>query len=88
MLNLKNYDDIIKQFQFNKCDNGSTQVQIILFSKKIAKLMEHFKIFKKDLHSKRGLMDAVNKRKKMLKYIKKNDFIKYKEIINVLNIRK
>ena len=69
-------------------DVGSTQVQIELLSKKIARLSEHFKKFKKDKHSTRGLTKSVNQRKRLLAYLSKNDPKAYNDIIKKLNLRK
>ena len=63
--------DIIKSFAINKNDVGSAEIQIGLLSSKIEKLSTHFKKFKKDKHSTIGLSKSVNKRKKLLSYLKK-----------------
>ena len=64
--------DTIKSLAIHKNDVGSTEVQIGLLTNKITKLSEHFKKFKKDKHSTLGLTKSVNKRKKLLAYLKKN----------------
>ena len=69
-------------------DTGSCEVQIELLSKKITYLSEHFKVHKKDKHSARGLVKAVNQRKNLLKYLKRKKPESYDKIINKLNIRK
>jgi small subunit ribosomal protein S15 len=69
-------------------DVGSTEVQIELLSKKIARLSDHFKKFKKDKHSTMGLAKSVNKRKKLLSYLKRKKPKSYEKIIKQLNLRK
>ena len=80
--------DIVKSLALHKKDVGSTVVQIGLLSEKISKLSEHFKNFKKDKHSAVGLLKAVNRRKKLLDYLKKNKLDSYKNVLSKLNLRK
>ena len=79
--------EIISKFANNEKDTGSAQVQIAVLSERINNLTEHFKLHKHDNHSKNGLVALVNKRKKLLSYLSKKDYKKYKEIIKELNIR-
>ena len=72
----------------NKKDVGSAEVQIGLLSDKIEKLSVHFKKFKKDKHSTVGLTKSVNKRKKLLSYLKKKNPNSYDKIIKQLGLRK
>ena len=69
-------------------DTGSSEVQIAQLTSKIENLSEHIKKSKKDKHSSVGLIKAVNKRKKLLDYLKKNKMETYKEVISKLNLRK
>lgn len=69
-------------------DVGSAEVQIELLTKKIARLSEHFKKFKKDKHSTVGLTKSVNRRKKLLAYLKKKNPDSYNKVIKQLNLRK
>ncbi len=69
-------------------DTGSSEMQISQLTAKIENLSEHIKKFKKDKHSSVGLIKAVNKRKKLLDYLKKNKMETYKEVISKLNLRK
>ncbi len=85
---MKQKKDLIKSLALHKTDVGSTQVQIGLLSEKIKNLSEHFKKFKKDKHSTRGLTKSVNQRKRLLDYLNKNDPKAYLEIIKKLNLRK
>ena len=80
--------DIISSLAINKKDVGSAEVQIGLLSDKIEKLSVHFKKFKKDKHSTMGLSKYVNKRKRLLNYLKKNNPSSYEKIIKQLNLRK
>ena len=80
--------DTIKSLAINSSDVGSSEVQIGLLTDKIEKLSEHFKRFKKDKHSTMGLAKSVNKRKKLLNYLKDNNVKSYQNVIKQLNLRK
>jgi len=80
--------DIIKSLATHNKDVGSTEIQIGLLTNKITKLSEHFKKSKKDKHSTLGLTKSVNKRKKLLVYLKKKNPDSYQKVIKQLNIRK
>ena len=80
--------DTIKSLAINNKDVGSTEIQKGLLTDKIIKLSEHFKKFKKDKHSTLGLTKSVNKRKKLLAYLKKKNSESYQKVIKQLNIRK
>jgi len=80
--------DVISSLRMNEKDVGSSQVQIGTLSAKINYLTEHFKKNKNDKHSTRGLLKAVNQRKRLLEYLKKNNFESYKNILTKLNLRK
>ena len=69
-------------------DTGSSEVQIALLTDKIENLSKHIKQFKKDKHSSVGLLRAVNRRKKLLDYLKKNKIDSYKNVLTQLNLRK
>ena len=85
---MKSKKDITESLALHKKDVGSTAVQIGLLSEKINKLSEHFKNFKKDKHSARGLTKSVNQRKRLLNYLSKNDPKSYGDILKKLNLRK
>ena len=85
---MKSKKEIIKVFAQHKNDVGSTVVQIGLLSEKINKLSEHFKKFKKDKHSSRGLSKSVVQRKRLLSYLSKNNQKAYDDILKKLNLRK
>ena len=84
----KKKKDIIKLLAIHNKDVGSAEIQIGLLTDKITKLSEHFKKFKKDKHSTLGLAKSVNKRKKLLAYLKKRNNESYNKVIKQLNLRK
>jgi len=77
-----------KELATHDSDTGSTEVQIAQLTGKIENLSKHVKEYKKDKHSTVGLLKAVNRRKKLLDYLKKNKIESYKEVISKLNLRK
>ena len=85
---MKTKKNTIKSLALHGKDVGSMEVQIGLLSDKIEKLSSHFKKFKKDKHSKLGLTKSVNKRKKLLSYLKKKNPDSYTKILSQLNLRK
>lgn len=85
---IKKKKDTIKALAINAKDVGSTEVQIGLLTDKISKLSEHFKKFKKDKHSTIGLAKSVNKRKRLLAYLKRKNLDSYSKVIKQLNLRK
>ena len=80
--------DIIKKFGTHTRDTGSPEVQIALLNARINSLTEHFKVHKKDKHSRRGLLFMVNRRRKLLDYLGREDLKRYETIIKKLGIRK
>ena len=78
----------VQELATHKKDTGSSEVQIALLTVKIENLSKHIKQFKKDKHSSVGLLKAVNKRKKLLDYLKKNKIDSYKNVLTKLNLRK
>lgn len=79
---------IVKDFQRDSKDTGSTEVQVALLTEQINTLTEHLKIHKQDKHSKRGLLKMVGKRKKLLTYLASEDLERYRSLIGKLNLRK
>ena len=77
-----------KELQIHDKDTGSSEVQIAQLTGKIENLSKHIKQFKKDKHSSVGLLKAVNKRKKLLDYLKRNKIDSYKNVLSKLNLRK
>ena len=84
----KRKKEIIDSLKINSKDVGSSEVQIGLLSEKINNLADHFKKNKNDKHSTRGLLKAVNQRKRLLEYLKRNNSESYKNILTKLNLRK
>ena len=83
-----NRKKVIKSLATKEKDTGSSEVQIGLLTHKIDKMSEHFKKFKKDKHSSMGLLKAVNRRKRLLEYLKKNNIKSYNNLLTKLNLRK
>ena len=80
--------ELIEKYGKDAKDTGSIEVQIAILTEEIATLTEHFKEHKHDHHSKRGMLKKIGKRRSLLDYLKKNDVVKYREVIKKLNIRK
>jgi len=85
---LKKKKDTIKSLATHDKDVGSAEIQIGLLTDKISKLAEHFKNAKKDKHSAVGMTKSVNKRKKLLSYLKKKNPDSYQKVLKQLNLRK
>jgi len=80
--------EVVEQFRLHQADTGSPEVQVALLSQRIEHLTEHFKIHVKDHHSRRGLLMLVGQRRRLLDYLKKNDYERYRSLIHRLGIRK
>ena len=80
--------DVMKKFGSHPKDTGSPEVQIALLSSQINSLSDHFKMHKKDHHSRHGLLRMVSQRRKLLNYLQREDVNRYKQIIDKLGIRK
>ena len=80
--------EIIKEYQIEKGDTGSPEVQVALLTHNINALQEHFRAHKKDHHSRRGLIRMVNQRRKLLDYLKSKDASRYLELIKRLELRR
>jgi len=78
---------IIKEYQVNNSDTGSSMVQIGLLSERIRSLTDHLKIHKKDFHSRRGLLRLVNKRRKLLMYLKRKNSSVYNSLVKKLKLK-
>ncbi|MDD5269879.1 MAG: 30S ribosomal protein S15 [Candidatus Omnitrophica bacterium] len=79
---------LINNFRQNDKDTGSAPVQIAILTERINMLTEHFKVHKKDHHSRHGLLKLVSQRRKLLEYLKREDSDVYQEILDKLNLRK
>ncbi len=78
----------IQELALHDKDTGSSEIQIALLTEKIEALSKHITSFKKDKHSSVGLLKAVNRRKKLLDYLKRNKIDSYKNVLSKLNLRK
>jgi len=79
---------IINDYQLHDGDTGSAQVQVALLTERINQLAEHFKIHLKDHHSRRGLLMLVNRRRKLLEYLRSQDRVEYQQLLDRLHLRK
>ncbi|MDY6953742.1 MAG: 30S ribosomal protein S15 [Thermodesulfobacteriota bacterium] len=84
----KKKDELINQFKLHDSDTGSPEVQIALLTHRISYLNDHFKIHKKDHHSRRGLLKLVGQRRRLLNYLKAKDVNRYRTLIQALGLRK
>ena len=87
MLTKERKEQIIIEFGVSEHDTGSAQVQIALLTADINELNEHFKVHKKDHHSRRGLLKKIGHRRNLLKYLRENDLEAYRELIAKLGLR-
>jgi small subunit ribosomal protein S15 len=81
-------EDTIQDYRTHDDDTGSPEVQVAIFSKRIAHLTEHLREHKHDYHSRRGLLKLVGKRRRLLKYLQKNDVERYRSLIARLGLRR
>lgn len=79
---------IVKEYQRDKTDTGSPEVQVALLSARISHLSGHLETHKKDHHSRHGLLKMVNRRRKLLDYLRKKNQKKYQELISSLGLRR
>lgn len=86
--NLEQSKELIIKFGKTEKDTGRSEVQIALLTDRIQKLTEHFRSHKKDHSSRRGLLKMVGKRRRLLDYLKKDSFERYREIISSLGLRR
>ena len=80
--------DIIAKYRVHDTDTGSPEVQVALLTQRINELTEHFKVHKKDHHSRRGLLKLVGRRRRLLEYLKRQDVDRYRRTIKRLGLRK
>jgi small subunit ribosomal protein S15 len=80
--------DLIEQYRRHDSDSGSPEVQIAVLTNRISYLTEHFKLHRKDNHSRRGLLELVGRRRRLLDYLRDVDDARYRAIIERLGIRK
>ena len=87
MLDKKRKDKVIEKFRTHKSDTGSTEVQIALLTEEIRLLTGHLKKHKKDVSSRRGLIRKVSQRRRLLRYLEREDEKRFNKILKVLEIR-
>ena len=87
-LSSENKSSIVKEYSRGEADTGSPEVQVALLSARITELTDHFGEHKKDHHSRQGLLRMVNKRRKLLDYVKSKDNERYRELISRLGLRR
>ncbi len=78
---------IIDEFRTHPGDTGSPEVQVALLTRRIQYLTEHFKSYKKDYHSRRGLLRLVGRRRRLLEYLKAKDITRYRKLVDQLGLR-
>jgi len=81
-------DKIIEEYKTHDGDTGSPEVQIALLTARVVHLTEHLRTHRKDFHTRRGLIQMTNKRRKLLNYLRKKDLERYKSIIQRLGLRR
>jgi small subunit ribosomal protein S15 len=87
-LNKERKTELIGTYKTHEGDTGSPEVQVAILSERITYLTEHFKVHAKDHHSRRGLLQLVGQRRRLLDYLKRKDTERYAELIRRLGIRK
>tara|TARA_B100001123_G_scaffold133017_1_gene154152 strand:- start:531 stop:800 length:270 start_codon:yes stop_codon:yes gene_type:complete len=80
--------ELIGSFQKSSKDTGSPEIQVAVLTERINNLTEHFRSHKNDLHSRRGLLKMVSRRRRLLDYLKRSDSEQYQSIIQQLGLRK
>lgn len=80
--------ELIEEFAQKSNDTGSPEVQVAVLTERISNLTEHFKAHKKDVHSRRGLLMMVSKRRRLLDYLKSKDEDRYQKLIERLSLRR
>ncbi len=88
MLSTEEKTKIIEKYKLHNADTGSDEVQIALLSEEIKQLLSHLKKHSKDLHSKRGLLKMVSKRRKLLKHLQKENERRYNKIIKAIGLKR
>ena len=88
MLTPKEKTKVVEKYKLHKADTGSPEVQCSLLTEEIDRLLKHLKTHRKDIHSKRGLLKMVSKRRSLLKYLKTEDLKRYQKTIKSLGLKK
>jgi small subunit ribosomal protein S15 len=85
---LKSKKEVVSKFARGASDTGSPEVQVALLTNRIEYLTGHFKAHVKDFHGRRGLMNLVSKRRRLLEFLKREDLSRYSTLITTLDLRK
>jgi small subunit ribosomal protein S15 len=85
---IPNKEELIKEYALEEGDTGSPEVQVALLTTRINHLTEHLKVHKKDHHSRRGLLQLVGRRRRLLNYLQKTDVERYRSLIQRLGLRR
>ena len=85
---VENKEETIQEYRTHEDDTGSPEIQVAVLSKRISHLTEHLREHKHDYHSRRGLLQMVGKRRRLLKYLQKNDVERYRSLIARLGLRR
>lgn len=88
MLDKAKKEKLIKKFRTHESDTGSPQVQIAILSEEVKELTKHLKTHRKDFSSRRGLLKKVSERRRLLKYLEREDAKAYEEIVEALGLKK
>ncbi|OGZ26952.1 MAG: 30S ribosomal protein S15 [Candidatus Nealsonbacteria bacterium RIFOXYB1_FULL_40_15] len=87
MLTQEEKTQLIEKYKLHDADTGSSEVQVVLLSEEIDRLLSHLKIHPKDFHSKRGLLKMVSKRRKLMSYLKGTDEKRYEELVKKAGLK-
>ena len=87
MLSKREKDAIIRKYQTHKDDTGSPEVQVAILTKEIDQVSEHLKVHRKDNHSRRGLLQMVGNRRRLLRYLKQEDEKRYEKLVEKLKLK-
>ncbi|NLV82058.1 MAG: 30S ribosomal protein S15 [Synergistaceae bacterium] len=87
MIKKEKKEQVIAEYKVHEGDTGSAEVQVAILTARIRELTDHMRIHKKDVHSRRGLLMMVGKRRKLLQYLKDRDFARYRSLIQRLELR-
>ena len=88
MISRETISQTIAEYRVHEKDTGSTEVQVALLTQRINELSEHFKVHKKDHHSRRGLLDLVSQRRRLLNYLRRTGPDRYRTLIERLGLRR
>ena len=88
MLDKKRKDAVIKKFRIHESDSGSAEVQIAILTEEIKELIKHLTIHKKDFSSRRGLLRKIGQRRRLLKFLEKDNFKSYENLVKKLRLKK